>query len=396
MSSTIRTSQLFTAENCCVIVPTYNNDKTLRSVIEGILAYTQNIIVVNDGSTDNTKSILADYKQIDVIHLNKNLGKGRALYIGFKGAMDQGYSHAITIDSDGQHFPDDLPLFLEELHRRSDKSILLVGARNLQADGMPRKNSFANRFSNFWFWAITGKRLTDTQSGYRLYPLDMIKETKFYGSKFEFELEAMVKTAWAGHEVKNIPIKVFYHPTERVSHYRPFKDFVRITAMNTYLFITAMVFIKPKEFYKHYKQKGFKRFFLEDFLGSRDSTLKKSLSVALGTFIGISPLWGVHTILSIVLAAVLRLNKVISFVFSNVSLPIFIPFIVFGSLKTGGWILGKPFKLSWEHFDENFDFKLHLLQYIVGSFVLAALMAICFGTISFIFLELGKRLKSRS
>lgn len=393
MISTTRTSSLFATENCCVIVPTYNNDKTLKSVLDGILAHTRNIIVVNDGSTDNTKFILADYKQIDTVHLNKNLGKGKALYMGFKMAIDQGYSHAITIDSDGQHFPEDLPLFLEELHQSPDKDILLVGARNLRADGMPRKNSFANKFSNFWFWAITGKRLTDTQSGFRLYPLNIIEKTKFYGSKFEFELEVLVKTAWAGHEVRNIPIKVFYHPTERVSHYRPFKDFVRITAMNTYLFTVAVVFVKPKEFYKQYKEKGFKRFFLEDFLGSKDSSVKKSLSVALGTFIGISPLWGFHTILAIVLAAVLRLNKVISFVFSNVSLPIFIPFIIYGSLKVGGWVLNEKFTLSWAHFDGNFNFRLHLLQYIVGSFVLAAIMAICFGAISFIFLEIGKRVK---
>ncbi|PID71219.1 MAG: glycosyltransferase [Flavobacteriales bacterium] len=392
---TISTSFLFQTENCCVIIPTYNNEKTLKSVIEGVMYYADNIIVVNDGSTDNTKSILSDFEQIKTIHLNKNSGKGKALFAGFKKAVEMGYTHAITLDSDGQHFPDDLPLFIEELHQSKDKNILLVGSRNLQADGMPRKNSFANKFSNFWFWAITGKELSDTQSGFRLYPLEIIEKIKFYGSKFEFELEALVKTAWGGHTVKNVPIKVFYHPTERVSHYRPFKDFVRITAMNTYLFTVAVVYIKPKAFYKQYKKKGLKRFFLEDFLGSKDSSLKKSLSVALGTFIGMSPLWGFHTILAIVLAAVFRLNKVISFVFSNVSLPVFIPFIIYGSLKMGGWVLNKKFVLSWEHFDKNFDLKLHLVQYIVGSFVLATIVAVCFGVLSLLFLGITKKIKLR-
>ncbi|RPD98600.1 DUF2062 domain-containing protein [Aureibaculum marinum] len=373
--------------NCCVVVPTYNNDTTLERVIQGVLRYTKNIIVINDGSIDNTKNILLKYPEITQINLKNNVGKGNALRLGLKRAEELNFEYAISIDSDGQHYPDDIPLFIKEFDTSLNKKILFIGARNLNAKGMPRKNSFANKFSNFWYWAETGFTLQDTQSGFRMYPVKEINKIKFLSTKFEFEVEVIVKASWNGIEVRNIPIRVLYDSDERVSHYRPFMDFIRISAMNTWLFTVAIIYIKPRDFYRRFKQKGFKKFFYEDLIGSRDSNLKKALSIALGTFIGISPFWGFHSILAIMLAAIFKLNKVISFVFSNVSFPIFIPFIIYGSLKMGGSILGRT-SLELNQIDENFKIGVYLVQYVVGSFVLAFLTAILFGTIGYITLHL--------
>ena len=96
-------------------------------------------------------------------------------------------------------------------------------------EGVPKKSSFGNKFSNFWFWFETGIKLEDTQSGYRLYPLKTIPKN-YFTRKFEFEIEVIVRSAWNGVAVKNVPIKVLYDPSERVSHFRPFKDFTRIEA----------------------------------------------------------------------------------------------------------------------------------------------------------------------
>lgn len=385
-------TQKITDFRCCILIPTYNNQKTLDSVIQGVLLYTKQIIIINDGSTDNTEYILSKYPKITKIQVDKNTGKGNALRTGLRKAEELGFHYAISIDSDGQHYPDDIPLFISELENYKNESVLLVGARNLNAEGMPRKNSFANKFSNFWYWAETGFNLQDTQSGFRLYPVKEINGIKFIGTKFEFEVEVLVKASWHGVLVKNIPIRVLYDPNERVSHYRPFKDFIRISAMNTWLFTIAIVYIKPRDFYRKFKKKGFKKFFREDVLASSDSNLKKSLSIALGTFIGISPLWGFHSILSIVLAAVFKLNKVISFAFSNISFPIFIPIIIYGSLKMGGLILGRT-SLELHQIDQNFKFGVYLFQYVVGSFALAVVMAVLFGFIGFISLQLlsGKK-----
>lgn len=162
-------------KNICVLVPTYNNEKTLKRVIDGILEYTDQIIIVNDGSTDSTAAILYDYPEIKIIHLPENKGKGNALKTGFREAEKLGYSYAITIDSDGQHYPDDIPVFVEAL-LMENQEVLLIGNRNMAQDGIPKKSSFGNRFSNFWFWFETGVKLEDTQSGYRLYPLHKFPE----------------------------------------------------------------------------------------------------------------------------------------------------------------------------------------------------------------------------
>ena len=377
----------------CVLIPTYNNAGTLKRVIDGVLHYTSNVIIVNDGSTDDTPKILSEYLQLHIIDLPHNRGKGNALKVGLKKAEDMGFDYAISIDSDGQHYPEDIPKFVKTLIESPNKNILLIGARNLNADGMPKKNSFANKFSNFWYWAETGEKLDDTQSGFRLYPAKNINRINLITTKYEFELESMVKAQWNGIMVRNIPIEVHYDEVERVSHYRPFKDFMRISLLNTWLVLVAVFWIKPRNFFRKYKQKGFKRFFMEDLLGSGDSNLKKTFSVVLGTFIGLSPFWGFQTVLAIGLAAFFRLNKAISFAFSNISLPPVIPFIIYASLKIGGFVTGKTFSLDLSSIDKNFDIKTHLIQYLAGSFVLATVMAVLLGAITFVILQFFKEQK---
>ncbi|WP_103069777.1 DUF2062 domain-containing protein [Aquimarina sediminis] len=374
--------------NCCVIIPTYNNSKTLQRVIDGVLVYTNDIVIVNDGSTDTTSQILNEYSQIEQIHIPKNKGKGNALRLGFKHARKLGYQFAITIDSDGQHFPEDIPVFINTLDLSDPKNILLIGARNMNQESVPKKSSFGNKFSNFWFWVETGLKLKDTQSGYRLYPIQAMEKLSFCTTKFEFEIEAIVKAAWSGILVKNIPIQVLYDESERVSHFRPFKDFTRISILNTWLVIVTFFYVKPRDLFRKIKKKGFKRFFFEDLLKSQDSPQKKALSLALGVFIGLSPLWGFHTMLVIFLAIFFKLNKVIAFAFSNVSFPPFIPFIVFASLKFGAFILGDNHKISIEDINENYNFFKDLKIYIIGSFSLAIATAVTLGGFSYILLSL--------
>ncbi len=368
----------------CVLVPTYNNHKTLRRVLDGVLDYTENIIVINDGSTDSTVEILESYPQILTINLPENKGKGNALKTGFRKAEENGFDFAITIDSDGQHYPDDIPVFVEALLSEK-QAVLLIGNRNMSQDGIPKKSSFGNRFSNFWFWFETGIKLEDTQSGYRLYPLHKIPK-KYYTPKFEFEIEIIVRTAWRHIPVKNVPVKVLYDPAERVSHFRPFRDFTRISILNTILVAITLVYIIPRNFINNFKKKSFKKFIQEDVLESDGSNRIKSFSIALGVFIGLTPLWGFHTLLVISLSVLFKLNKVLAFIASNVSLPPFIPFIIAASL-----ILGSPF-VSGEsdliHQEWNFDLvKNNILQYVIGSFILACMMSVISGVAAFLFLN---------
>lgn len=366
---------------CCVIVPTYNNHKTLKRVLDGVLQYTQNIIVVNDGATDATVEILKEYPQITQVHLPINKGKGVALRTGFKTARETGYNYAITIDSDGQHFPDDIPVFINALE--SEGEALLIGSRNMAQEGIPKKSSFGNKFSNFWFWFETGIKLEDTQSGYRLYPLKRIP-VKYYTTKFEFEIEVIVRSAWNGLPVKNIPVKVLYDMNERVSHFRPFKDFSRISVLNTVLVIISLLYIKPRDFIRSFKKKSLKQFFLENVLESGDSNAKKALSIALGVFIGIAPLWGFQTILVLFLAYILRLNKLIAFAFSNISFPPVIPLIIYLSLQMGSLVVEGA--VPMEKMTTMEAIKQNLTQYLVGSILLAAVSSFLFGMAGYLIL----------
>ncbi len=377
----------------CVIVPTYNNHKTLERALDSILAYTSHILIVNDGSTDATNQILKNYSQLVQIHHKKNLGKGIALRNGFKKAIELKYQYAITIDSDGQHFASDIPKFIDAIVK--EPKVLLIGSRNMTTDDIPKKSSFGNKFSNFWFWFETGNKLDDTQSGYRLYPLFLIPKN-YHTKKFEFEIEVIVRSAWKGIVVKNIPIQVLYDPTERVSHFRPFKDFTRISILNTILVIITIFYIWPRDFFLKFKNKKIKNFFLENILHNEDTIIVKSFSVALGVFIGIAPFWGFQTILVLIFAVFFKLNKVISFGFSNISIPPFIPFIIYGSLKMGSFFVENNNPIILDKSITLEAIKEHLYQYVIGSFILATITSLFFGCTAYFLMTIFTTFKNKN
>ncbi|MEZ5198064.1 MAG: DUF2062 domain-containing protein [Bacteroidales bacterium] len=329
----------------CIIIPTYNNSGTLKSVIESVLLFSKDIIVVNDGSTDETSQILSEFDQIDVIGYQTNTGKGYALRKGFAYAFEKGYHYAITIDADGQHFADDIPLFIEKL-KEHPKSVI-IGARNMEKEGIPGKSSFGNKFSNFWFWFETGKKQPDTQSGFRLYPLEPVRSKKWITRKFEFEIEILVRLAWSGVEVTSVPVKVYYAPKEtRISHFRPFIDFTRISILNTILVFIALLYIKPRDFFRKAFRKSLRQHFKEQVTESEHTNTNLALSVALGIFMGIAPIWGYQMIAAVFFAFLLKLNKVVAVVSANISIPPLIPLILFFSVKTGELLTGIQTNLS--------------------------------------------------
>ena len=377
----------------CVIIPTYNNERTLKRVIDGVLEITDDLIVINDGATDSTSRILKKYTDITQIYLPKNKGKGNALRVGFKKAEELGYEFSITIDSDGQHYPEDIAVFVNQLEFETNKNILLIGSRNMNQEAVPGGSSFGNKFSNFWYKVETSIQLKDTQSGFRLYPLKELNKIKFYTSKFEFEIENIVKAAWKGIIVKNVPVKVLYDEQERVSHFRPFKDFARISLLNTWLVLVAFIYIKPRDLIRKLRKKGIRRFIKEEILGSNESPLKSAQAMALGVFIGLTPLWGFHTILVLSLAVLFKLNKAISFAFTNVSFPPFIPFTVYAGIMIGNYVLGEPTDYSFADFEENFEFVKSLKTYVVGSFILASVMSVMVGIVAYLLLFLYAKKK---
>lgn len=354
---------------CIVVIPTYNNDGTIAQVIADVKHYASDIVVVNDGSTDATSEILKDTKDIRVIEYAENKGKGYALKLALAKAYEWGYRYAITIDADGQHYADDIPTFIDRIEQVPDS--LLIGARNLTADNMPSKNTFANKFSNFWYKVETGNTLADTQSGFRLYPLTKLQNIRFITSRYEFEVEIIVRAAWRGVNVENIPIKVFYAPVgERVSHFRPLQDFTRISILNTILVLYALLLYYPWRFVRHLTPRNIANFFNKQVLHSADSNVRMAASMAWGVFSGIIPIWGYQMVFAGFTAHFMKLNKVVALVFSNVSIPPMIPFILYGSMAMGAMLLNIENNIIIEEL--SFEaVKINIWQYLLGSFALA-------------------------
>lgn len=375
--------------SCAVVIPTYDNAGTLGAVIDGVRRYCSDIFVVNDGSTDGTAEVLAAAEGIRVIAYARNRGKGYALRTGLRAATEAGFRYALTIDSDGQHYPDDIPRFIERIERHPDT--LLIGARNLAAENMPGKNSFANRFSNFWYKVETGRTLADTQSGFRLYPLRRLGRLRTLCRRYEFEVEIIVRVAWRGIEVENIPIRVYYAPEgERISHFRPLRDFTRISVLNTVLVLEALLLYYPWRFFRSLTRENIRRFFRTHVTRSGESNARLAAAMGWGVFCGIIPLWGYQMIFAGLSAHVLRLNKVVAIVFSNVSIPPMIPLILYGSYLTGGRILGLPATLTFEEisFQRLAD---SLVQYLAGSCCLAAAAGLATGAAGWLLMTLFKR-----
>ena len=385
----IETRTIEAMAGICVLIPTFNNAATVGKVIEESKLYCKDIFVVNDGSTDDTAAVLESIEGINVISYMPNRGKGHALQCGLNKARECGFNYCITLDADGQHYPSEIPKFIEAIGKNPGS--LIIGARNLNAENMPGKNSFANKFSNFWFKVETWQTLHDTQSGFRLYPLKEIEKIKLFTGMYEFELEIIVKAAWRGIKVMNIPIKVYYPPAgERVSHFKPLRDFTRISLLNTFLVLVALLWYYPKKFISSLTRENISRFIEENITDTKESNVRLAAAVGYGVFCGIIPFWGYQMIFAGVSAHFLKLNKVIAILASNISIPPMIPFIIFGSLFTGGLILGKQTIIPLSEI--NFETTTNaLLQYLIGSVIFAVAAGFVFFILAFVVFKLFRK-----
>ncbi len=371
----------FSEAKACVLVPTYNNHKTISKVLEGILLFSEggDVIVINDGSTDQTKNVLESFgSKIIVLDHFPNVGKGFSLRKGFDEAIRLGFEHAITIDSDGQHFPQDIPKFLDA--SMEEPNSLIMGARNMKQDDVPGKSSFGNKFSNFWFWLETGISLPDTQTGFRLYPLKPLSKISLFTTKFETEIEIIVKLAWRFVSVKSVEVKILYDYEDRISHFRPFKDFTRISILNTYLVVLTILFYLPRRAILKIFDKKTWVMVWNEFIKTDESNFSKSISIGFGVFIGIFPIWGFQLLVGIPLAILFRMNKALFVAAAHISFPPMIPVIIFLSYHTGKYFVEESIRLNSLVNVSLETIDMHIKQYYIG----AVLFAIAAGILSFL------------
>jgi glycosyltransferase involved in cell wall biosynthesis len=222
------------------VIPVYNHGGTVRTVVTKAMGIGYPVFVVNDGSDDSTEAELGSVTGITVLRHRENLGKGAALLTGFKAAAEVA-DYAITVDADGQHEPADAELLVRAT--QGDERVLVLGCRQGMEDvSIPWTSRFGRKFSNFWVWVSGGPKVSDSQSGYRVYPLP---ETLGLGSRrrrFDFEVEILVLARRKNLPIRQVPIGVSYSPQgKRISHFRPFVDFCRNSATFTRLIIERIL-----------------------------------------------------------------------------------------------------------------------------------------------------------
>ena len=211
-----------------IVIPAYNHGRQVGGVVEKTLRLGLPVIVVDDGSTDSTPQVLASLSGVTVIRHKENQGKGASLLTGFAAAL-QLADWAITIDADGQHNPEDI-LSLTQAVPEGQRPLVVGKREGMEHGNVPWTSRWGRRFSNFWVWASCGRWFSDSQSGFRVYPLPETLHLGTRARRYQFEVEILVLAVWRGTPIIEVPVHALYGPVEeRVSHFRPWLDFWRNT-----------------------------------------------------------------------------------------------------------------------------------------------------------------------
>jgi hypothetical protein len=363
---------------CAIVVPVYNHSATVREVVEKALKFTGNVIVVDDGSNNGVATRLQGLNARLLRH-ESNRGKGAAILTGAAEARRMGMTHIITIDADGQHDPGDAPVFLSVIHE--NPSAIIIGKRRFDAT-VPGLSRFGRAFSNFWFRIQTGHSIGDIQSGFRAYPLSVLERLNLRERRYSFEIETPVKAAWAGVPVKDVDISVYYPPRDkRISHFRLFRDNLRLTILNTRLTTRAML---PWPHHKLYgdPSEADRISVLHPLRSLRILTQANlhpwalGLSAALGVFLGALPLVGCKPVIILGSASYFRLNKAVAFTASQICIPPFAPALC---IEAGYFVRHGHFLTEISLKTIGYQALQRYFEWVLGFFVIAPLLAVVVG-----------------
>jgi glycosyltransferase involved in cell wall biosynthesis len=212
-------------ERVAVIIPALNAAAMVEPVIREALKQLPAVVVVDDGSSDNTGPVAAGAGAFVLRH-EVNRGKGAALRTGFRWALENGYDAVITLDADGQHLPGEIPKFINA--RQETGADLIIGGRAHHFPAMLARRRLANRFSAWSISIAAGTRVTDSQSGYRFYSARVMRGIELRATGFDMESEVIVRAGRRGLRIATIPIDLGFVDGVATSHYRPVKDTLRI------------------------------------------------------------------------------------------------------------------------------------------------------------------------
>jgi glycosyltransferase involved in cell wall biosynthesis len=209
----------------CAVIPAFNEAARIAAAVEGARQHTAAVVVVDDGSTDGTAEIAEAAGAICLRH-QKNQGKGAAMRTGIAYALDHGFSLVLFLDGDGQHNPADIPLLIEAAHATG--ADLVIGARTFHRAGMPLARYCSNRLGSLIASWLAGQPIHDSQSGFRLVRTDKLRSLRLCATKYEIEMEILLKLSRAGARIVHVPVETVYEGGRARSKMRPVRDTVRI------------------------------------------------------------------------------------------------------------------------------------------------------------------------
>lgn len=359
------------------VLPVYNNCETVRDIAIRCRALLSHVVVVDDGSTDtDIKALLCDL-DVEVLVHPVNMGKGEAIRTASRYVEEQGGSYIITVDTDGQHLPENISRFMPFI--MEDDHSIVVGSRDFRTENVPSSSRFGRSFANFWLLVETGIKIDDCQSGFRAYPVSYLNQIRIRGNHYDFEAEILARAAWAGLSLKSVDIDVIYpKPEERVSSFRPFLDNIRLTHTHAMLFCRRLLPIPCKRLVR--KEKGLDLSLLRHPLKVLKVLLKENatpeglaLSAAVGLFIAVLPIFFLHTWVILYFSQRLSLNKIVSLNIQHLAMPPFIPALCISIgyyIRNGEWLT----KLSFATVFKEFSSRLY--EWFLGSLIIAPLSAV--------------------
>ena len=357
---------------CCVL-PVYNNAGTVRNVIQRILLQTKSLLVVDDGSDDMDLPALCRELDVECIRHPENRGKGEAIRTAMNVLAERGFDYMIVLDADGQHYPEDIPLFLPLME---EEGALIVGCRDFNDPNVPGSSRFGRAFSNFWMKLETGCTVNDCQSGFRAYPLPYMIQLPCRASRYDYETEILTRAAWANLPIRNLPVRSLYPPKdERVSHFHPWKDNFRISLVHMRLIGLRLLpfprkkLIPAKKFdFSLLKPGPFFRYLLTE----NASPGGLAAAAFVGAFLAVLPLPGFHSLVILYAAARLHLNKMMAFNIQHLFMPPLTPALCIETgyfLTHGRFLTEFTLETLWRQLGSRF------LEWILGSLVLAPVLA---------------------
>ena len=377
---------------CCV--PVYNNKDTVKDVVTRCRAMLSRVVVVDDGSTDaDVKSLLAGLDVVVLTHA-KNLGKGEAILTASRHIEAHGGTYMITIDADGQHDPRDMERFFPLLQGTDTR--LIIGCRDFNTENVPASSRFGRKFANFWLKAETGCTIDDCQSGFRAYPVRLLNQLSFKGSRYDFEAEVLAKAAWAGLELVMVPISVRYpKPEERVSSFKPIIDNLRLTRIHSMLVGRRLLPLPHKQLVAG-KQKFDLSLLrhpgkvLRLLLQENATPEGLALSGAIGVFLAVLPILFAHSIVILYVSLRLNLNKVVALNVQHIAMPPLVPALcieVGYYMRHGTWLTELSFATVFAQFSARF------YEWFLGSLVIGPLIAVLVGAMIYVIAIVIKKVR---